>query len=164
VSQNRAAVQAVRQIEQPVARSLSPMKSVSWACHLLPSRYVTSPMEYRSWKVRVAPAMAPSREPRMDCLAALWPQIEMAQPARASASAMPSPIPLLPPVMIATRPVRSKSSTDVPSHFQSLRAQRSQAFGCAQRRGSRPRIRSKPCFIAAKRSSISGSNSLSVKM
>jgi hypothetical protein len=27
------------------------MKSVSWACHLLPSRYVTSPMEYRSRKV-----------------------------------------------------------------------------------------------------------------
>ena len=66
--------------------------------------------------------------------------------------------------VIATRPVRSKSPTDVPPIFQSLRSQRSRAFGCAQRRGSRPRIRSKPCFIAAKRSSISGSNSLSVKM
>src|SRR5208282_1555125 len=34
----------------------------------------------------------------------------------------------------------------------------------SQRRGSRPRIRSKPCLIAAKRASISGSNSTSVKM
>jgi hypothetical protein len=35
---------------------------------------------------------------------------------------------------------------------------------CAQCRGCRPRIRSKPCFMAAKRSSIEGSNSVSVKM
>ena len=33
-----------------------------------------------------------------------------------------------------------------------------------QRRGSRPRIRSNPCLIAAKRASIMGSNSLAVKM
>src|SRR5215813_6431033 len=39
---------------------------------------------------------------------ALRPQIETLQPLDASACAMPSPIPPLPPVMTATRPVRSK--------------------------------------------------------
>jgi hypothetical protein len=58
---------AVRQIEQLVARSLSPMKSVSWACHLLPSRYVTSPIECRSRKVARTPfqSSAKFREPRL---------------------------------------------------------------------------------------------------
>src|SRR5712692_4605143 len=41
----------------------------------------------------------------------LRPQIETAQPDRASASAMPSPMPPLPPVITATRPERSKSLT-----------------------------------------------------
>ena len=45
---------------------------------------------------------------------ALRPQIETAQPARASALAMPRPMPPLPPVMIATRPERSKSAA-IPS-------------------------------------------------
>ena len=39
---------------------------------------------------------------------ALRPQIETLQPLDASACAMPSPIPPLPPVMTATRPERSK--------------------------------------------------------
>src|SRR3954471_10336778 len=39
---------------------------------------------------------------------ALRPQIDTLQSAAASACAMPSPIPPLPPVMTATRPVRSK--------------------------------------------------------
>src|SRR5215213_1045159 len=39
---------------------------------------------------------------------ALRPQIETLQPLDASACAMPSPIPPLPPVMTATRPDRSK--------------------------------------------------------
>src|SRR3954468_12690077 len=39
---------------------------------------------------------------------ALRPQIETLQPLDTSACAMPSPIPPLPPVMTATRPVRSK--------------------------------------------------------
>src|SRR5689334_21726325 len=41
-------------------------------------------------------------------LSALRPQIETLQPWPASACAMPSPIPPLPPVITATRPVRSK--------------------------------------------------------
>src|SRR5664279_5946711 len=41
-------------------------------------------------------------------LSALRPQIETSQPEAASACAMPSPIPPLPPVMTATRPDRSK--------------------------------------------------------
>ena len=41
---------------------------------------------------------------------ALRPQIETVQPARVSALAMPRPMPPLPPVMIATRPERSKSA------------------------------------------------------
>src|ERR1700692_710 len=44
---------------------------------------------------------------------ALRPQIEMLHPAAASACAMPRPIPPLPPVMMATRPVRSKSRASV---------------------------------------------------
>src|ERR1700722_15604890 len=41
-------------------------------------------------------------------LSALRPQIETLHPAAASACAMPRPMPPLPPVMTATRPVRSK--------------------------------------------------------
>src|ERR1700691_2767534 len=46
-------------------------------------------------------------------LPALRPQIEMSQPAAASACAMPRPMPPLPPVMTATRPVRSKMRASV---------------------------------------------------
>jgi len=41
-------------------------------------------------------------------LSALRPQIETLQPAAFSACAMPRPMPPLPPVMTATRPLRSK--------------------------------------------------------
>ena len=41
-------------------------------------------------------------------LSALRPQIETLQPAAFSACAMPRPMPPLPPVMMAMRPVRSK--------------------------------------------------------
>jgi hypothetical protein len=41
-------------------------------------------------------------------LSALRPQIETLHPAAASACAMPRPMPPLPPVMMATRPLRSK--------------------------------------------------------
>src|SRR3954453_237707 len=41
-------------------------------------------------------------------LSALRPQMDTLQPAAARACAMPRPIPPLPPVMMATRPVRSK--------------------------------------------------------
>ncbi len=47
---------------------------------------------------------------------ALRPQIETLQPLKASAWAMPSPMPPLPPVMTATRPERSKMVMDV-SHL-----------------------------------------------
>ena len=46
---------------------------------------------------------------------ALRPQIETLQPAAASACAMPRPMPPLPPVMTATRPVRSKILMSVSS-------------------------------------------------
>src|ERR1700676_648614 len=46
---------------------------------------------------------------------ALRPQIETLHPAAASAWAMPSPIPPLPPVMTATRPLRSKMLMSVSS-------------------------------------------------
>jgi len=46
-------------------------------------------------------------------LSALRPQIEILHPAAASACAMPRPIPPLPPVMTATRPVRSKIRASV---------------------------------------------------
>jgi hypothetical protein len=47
---------------------------------------------------------------------ALRPQIETLHPAAASACAMPRPMPPLPPVMTATRPVRSKMLINV-SHL-----------------------------------------------
>ena len=51
---------------------------------------------------------------------ALRPQIETSHPAAASAWAMPSPMPPLPPVMMATRPVRSKMRLSVSmGYFQS---------------------------------------------
>jgi hypothetical protein len=43
----------------------------------------------------------------------LRPQIETLQPAAASACAMPNPMPPLPPVITATRPVRSKMRSSV---------------------------------------------------
>ena len=46
-------------IDRLVARSLSPMKSVSWACHLLMCRDVTSPMEYRNRKVALSEPVSP---------------------------------------------------------------------------------------------------------
>src|SRR5450631_4407594 len=53
-------------------------------------------------------------------LSALRPQIETLQPEAASACAMPSPIPPLPPVMTATRPDRSKMLMGVSVWFGAL--------------------------------------------
>src|SRR5208337_3828205 len=73
------------------------------ACSMA-ARFVTS-------QVR-ASAGAPSSESSASAswfFCSLRPQIETAQPARARAFAMPRPMPPLPPVMIATRPFKSKS-------------------------------------------------------
>ena len=52
----------------------------------------------------------------------------------------------------------------VATHFFEATARAAFTLACAQCRGCRPRMRSKPCFMAANRSSILGSCSVSVKM
>src|SRR6202163_2368645 len=58
-------------------------------------------------RVSTLPAQAAMVTAALLFLSALRPQIETLHPAAASACAMPSPMPPLPPVMTATRPVRS---------------------------------------------------------
>src|SRR6202041_2001952 len=64
-------------------------------------------------RVSTLPALPAIDAAALLFLSALRPQIEMLHPLAASACAMPRPIPPLPPVMTATRPVRSKSRASV---------------------------------------------------
>src|SRR6202140_4290665 len=64
-------------------------------------------------RVSTLPAQAAMVTAALLFLSALRPQIETLHPAAASACAMPSPMPPLPPVMTATRPVRSNRLMNV---------------------------------------------------
>src|SRR6266480_1812633 len=96
-------------------------------------------------RASTAPPWARSCDRARSFFSGLRPQIDTAHPARASASAMPSPMPPLPPVTIATRPARSKSLTcfGLPNfpgaieHIGPMRCKRGRCPCMSRGRGSR---------------------------